>query len=96
MIWLAIVSLMAGALLARRFKIIVLVPATLVVVLLATGAGLAQTRGVWPTLLMIAVVSICIQTGYFVGMLICHGWAALLGCRLSSFSDPTSARGPVR
>jgi hypothetical protein len=30
MIWLSIVSLVAGALLAQRFKIIALVPATLV------------------------------------------------------------------
>src|SRR5258708_15047152 len=95
MIWLSIVSLTAGALLAQRFKIIVLMPATLAVVLLAIGAGLAQTQGVWPTLLMIAAASVCIQTGYFVGMLIHHGLGTLLACR-SSFSDPTSAPDPLR
>jgi len=96
MIWLSIVSLTAGALLAQRFKFIVLVPATLVVVLLAIGAGLAQAEGVWSTVLMIAAASVGIQTGYFVGMLIQHGLRALLACRSSSFSDPTSARDPVR
>ena len=96
MIWLSIVSLTAGALLAQRFKIVVLVPATLVVVLLAIGAGLAQTQGFWSTLLMIAAASVGIQTGYFFGMLIQLGLRALLACRSSSFSDPTSARDTVR
>jgi len=96
MIWLSIVSLTSGALLAQRFKIIVLLPATLVVVLLAVGAGLGQTQGAWPTLLMIAAASVSIQTGYFVGMLLHHGLGALSACRSSSFSDPTSARDPVR
>ncbi len=96
MIWLSIVSLTAGALLAQRFQIIVLVPATLVVVLLAVGAGLGHTQGAWSTLLMIAVPSMGLQTGYFFGMLLHHGlWAPLAG-RSSSFSDPTSARDPVR
>jgi len=61
MIWLSIVSLAAGALLARRFKIIVLVPATLVVVVIAIGAGLSQTKSVWLTVLMIAAASVGIQ-----------------------------------
>ena len=47
MVWLSIVSLTAGALLAQRFKIIVLVPATLMVALLAVGAGLVHTRSIW-------------------------------------------------
>jgi hypothetical protein len=96
MILLAIVGLAAGALLAQRFKIIVLVPATLVVVLLATGAGLAQTQGVWLILSIIAVASVSIQIGYFVGILIHYGLGALLASRSSSFSNPTSARDSAR
>jgi hypothetical protein len=95
MIWLSIVSLTAGALLAHRFKIIVLVPATLVVALLAVGAGLAQTRGVWSVLLMIAAASVGLQTGYFAGMLIQYGLGFRLARGSSSFSHPTSARDPV-
>jgi membrane protein DedA with SNARE-associated domain len=96
MIWLSIVSLGAGALLAHRFKIIVLVPATLLVVVVAAGTGLAQTKGVWSILLMIAAASVGMQTGYFIGMLIQHALGALLARRSSSFSDSTSARDPVR
>jgi membrane protein DedA with SNARE-associated domain len=96
MIWLSIVSIGAGALLAHRFKIIVLVPATLLVVVVAAGAGLVQTKDVWSILLMIAATSVGMQTGYFLGMLIQHGLGALLARRSSSFSDSTSARDPVR
>ena len=92
MIWLSIISLAAGALLAQRFKIIALVPATLVVVVVAAGAGLAQIKGVWSILLMIAAASAGIQAGYFVGMLIQHGLSALF----ARFSDTTSARDPAR
>jgi hypothetical protein len=95
MIWLSIVSVTAGALLARRFKIIVLVPATLVVALLAVGAGLAQTRGVWSILLMIAAASVGLQTGYFAGMLIQYGLGFRLARGPSPFSHSTSARDPV-
>jgi hypothetical protein len=94
MIWLSIVSLTAGALLAQRFKIIVLMPATLVVALLAVGAGLAQSRG-WSVLLMIAAASVGLQTGYFAGMLIQYGLGFRLARGSSSFSHPTSARDPV-
>jgi len=94
MIWLSIVSLLAGALLAHRFKFIVLVPATAVVVLVACGAGLAQTKGF--VLLTIAVASAGVQIGYFVGMMIQHGLFTLLVRRSSSFASTTSAQDPAR
>ena len=47
MIWLATVSLAAGGLLAQRFKIIVLAPATLLVVLVAVSVGAAQISSFW-------------------------------------------------
>jgi membrane protein DedA with SNARE-associated domain len=95
-ILLAIVCLAAGALLARRFKIIVLVPSTLLLVLVAIGAGLPQTLGIWTIVSMTAVASVCMQTGYLIGMLIQNGLEALLASRTSSFSDRTSARDSVR
>jgi hypothetical protein len=95
MIWLSIVSLTAGALVAQRFKIIVLAPATFVVALLAIGAGLAQTRGVWSILLMIAAASVCLQAGYFAGLLLQYGLGFRLSRGSSSFSHSTSARDPV-
>jgi hypothetical protein len=79
MIWLLIVSLAAGALLAYGFKFIVLMPATLVVVVVvAAGAGLTQGKGVWSIQLIIGAASVGMQTGYFVGMLIQHRLGMLL------------------
>jgi uncharacterized membrane protein len=95
MIWLSIVSLTAGALLAHRFKIIVLVPATLLVALLAAGAGLAQSRGVWSIVLIIGAASVGLQAGYFTGMLIQYGLGFRLGRGSASFSHSASARDPV-
>jgi hypothetical protein len=79
MIWLSIVSLAAGCLLALRFKIIVLVPATFVVI--AVAVGIAQTNGVWSTILMTATTSVGLQVGYFLGMFIQYGLGALLARR---------------
>jgi UPF0716 family protein affecting phage T7 exclusion len=77
MIWLSTVSLAAGCLLAQHFKIIVLVPATFVVVVIAVAVGIAQTSGVWSTILMMATTSVGLQIGYFLGMFIQYGLALL-------------------
>ena len=81
MIWLSTVSLVAGCLLAQRFKIIVLVPATFVVVVIAVAVGIAQSSGVWSTILMMATTSVELQIGYFLGMFIQYGLGALLARR---------------
>jgi hypothetical protein len=94
MVWLASVSLAVGALLAQRFKIMVLVPATLVVGLVAIGAGVAQASGVWSIILMMATASVGIQIGYFLGMLIQNGLDALLARRSSCLSDTRTGRYP--
>lgn len=92
MICLSIVSLSVGALLAQRFKIIVLVPATFAVLVFAIGAGVAQANSAWVIIAMIAAASVSMQAGYFVGMLIQHVLGALLASRSSLFSHTTSAR----
>jgi membrane protein DedA with SNARE-associated domain len=95
MIWLSIVSLSVGALLAQRFRIIVLVPATLAVLVIAIGAGVAQANSAWLIVGMIAAASVSVQLGYVIGMLIQHGLGAILVSRSSSFSHTTSARNTV-
>ena len=95
MIWLSIVSLLVGALLAQRFRIIVLMPATLTVLVIAIGAGVAQANSAWLIVGMIAAASVSIQAGYFVGMLIQYGLDALSASRSSSLSPTTSARNTV-
>jgi hypothetical protein len=95
MIWLSIVSLSVG-LLAQRFRIIVLVPATLTVFVMAIGAGVAQAHSAWLIVLTIAAATVSVQVGYFVGMLIQHGLSVLLASGSSPFSHTTSARNTVR
>jgi hypothetical protein len=95
MIWLPIVSLAVGALLAQRFKIIVLVPATLLVVIVVIGAGVAQGNTVWLIILKIVLATVSTQAGYLVGMLLQHRLGALLAGRSSSLSHTTSARDPA-
>jgi hypothetical protein len=96
MIWLSIVSLLVGALLAQRFRIIVLMPATLTVLVIAIGAGVAQANSAWLIVGMIAAASVSIQAGYFVGMLIQHGLSAILVSKSSAFSHTASARDNAR
>ena len=93
MIWLSIISLVAGALLAQRFKVVLLVPATLFAVVAAAAAGLVRTNSVWSTVLAIAAAGAGMQAGYFVGMLLHHRLCGLLAGRLPC-SDPTSTRDP--
>ena len=93
MIWLSLISLVAGVLLAQRFKIVLLVPATLFAVVAAAGAGLVRINSVWSTVLAIVAAGSGMQAGYFVGMLLHHGLCGFLAGRLPC-SDPTSARDP--
>jgi hypothetical protein len=95
MIWLSMVSLSVGALLAQRYRIIVLVPATVAVLVIAIGAGVAQANSAWLIAGMIAAGSVSVQLGYVIGMLMQHGLGALLATRSSSFSRTTSARNTV-
>jgi hypothetical protein len=95
MVWLSIVSLSAGALLAQRFRIIMLVPATFAVSIIAIGVGVGQASSGWWIVAMIAAASVSMQAGYFVGMLFQHFLGALLASRSSPFSHTPSARNTV-
>jgi len=88
MIWLATVSLAVGGLLAQRFKIVVLAPATLAVVVVTVAVGAGQTSGIWSSILIIAIVTVGVQIGYFLGMLIHYSLGAL-PARKSSRSSAT-------
>jgi membrane protein DedA with SNARE-associated domain len=94
MIWLSTVSLVAGGLLARRFKIIVLAPATFVIVVMAIVVGQVQTADIWSIVFTTTVASVGIQIGYFFGMLIQYGLRTLLVRGSSPSSDNRTARPP--
>jgi hypothetical protein len=85
MIWLSIVGLVAGALLAQHFRIIVSLPATLVVIVVAISAGAARTDSAWSTVLMIGAAGVSVQAGYFAGLWIQNALRALLANRTFPF-----------
>jgi hypothetical protein len=94
MIWLSTVSLVAGGLLARHFKIIVLAPATFVIVVIAVAVGELQTTSVRSIIFAIAIASVGVQIGYFFGILIQYGLSALLLRGSSRSSDKRTGRNP--
>ena len=96
MIWLSILSLVVGAVLAQRFKIVVLVPAMFAVAVVAIGVGIAQAKTVWTDIMMICAASAAMQVGYFAGVLIRHALGAILACRSSSLSDTPRPHGIPR
>jgi len=81
------ISLLVGAALGQRFKVMVLMPviAIVLVLVVATGVWLAQTA--WVIVLMAATAATCVQIGYFVGIAIHH----VLSTTVSSSSSPLSA-----
>jgi len=85
MIWLA-VNLAVGGLLAQRFTILVLAPATFAMVVIAMAVGVAQTSSAWSIISMIATAGVGTQLGYFLGMLIQRGGASLLSRRPARFA----------
>jgi len=85
-----------GALLAQRFKVVVLLPALLVIAVVAFGAAVEQGTGVALTVLTIVVASVSIQVGYFLGMLIRRGVDIVHASKSSAFPQTRSARDPVR
>ena len=72
MLLLAMISLLVGAVLAQRFKIMILIPATGIMLVAAVGAGGAQAHTVWWTILMIAAAGASMQVGYVIGLGIRH------------------------
>ena len=97
MLILSMVSLLVGAVLGQRFTIIVLIPATAVVLALAVGTGITHAHTAWSLVLMIAAATTSMQIGYFVGIGIRHALPADASSRSSPLPAATTpARHAVR
>ena len=99
MILLAVVSVLVGALLAQRFTVMVLLPATAIVLVLAFGTGLTHAHTAWSMVLTAGTAIIGMQIGYLLKSSICYVLARVLSGRSSQHSTaaaPTSARFPTR
>jgi len=65
---LLILSWLVGAVLAQRFKVRILLPATAIVVVAAAATGLIQSDTVGWTILMVAAAGASLQIGYMFGL----------------------------
>jgi membrane protein DedA with SNARE-associated domain len=94
MLTLSIVSLLVGAGLGQHYRVLVLVPATAILLGVAVVTGAAQAQTAWSIVLMGVAAATCIQIGYFVGVGIHHvlvaNWSS--GTSPLTSSTSTSAR----
>lgn len=67
---LALFSLLGGVVLAQRFKILVMVPATALTLVIAAGLGTARDDAAWWTALMAVAAATGLQMGYMFGLVI--------------------------
>ena len=89
MTWLPIVSLVLGAVLAHRYKIIILLPAMLVVTFVAIGAEALNSAS--SAILTIVAAGVALQIGYFAGILIQLSLRVVFPPPLSPFSQTRSS-----
>jgi hypothetical protein len=87
---LSTASFLVGAVLAQRFKIMVLIPAIATVLTLAVGIGVTNAHTAWSIVLTAAAAATSMQIGYLIGISI-HDVLAAASSRSS-----TSARHPAR
>ena len=87
MITLSIVSFLVGAALGQRFKVVVLMPAMVIVPGIWIVTGIAHAQSAWAIILMVATAATCLQIGYFVGI----GFRHVLSTRSSSLASPATA-----
>jgi hypothetical protein len=62
-----IISFLAGTVLGQRFKVLILIPTSIIAVTAAIGVGLAQALDGWSIALMVLAVMTALQVGYVVG-----------------------------
>jgi hypothetical protein len=92
MILLAIPSLLVGAVLAQRFKVMILLPATAMVLVLAAGTGLIQSYTVGWTMVLAAAGGASMHVGYLFGL----GLRCLLEVRSMESPQPARANASAR
>lgn len=64
----AILTLLCGMVLGQRFKMLILAPASFLILALAVGAGIARAEMPWMIALTAAELITCLQSGYLLGL----------------------------
>jgi hypothetical protein len=81
--------LLTGMVLAQRFKVLVVVPATALVVPLSIVVGIARSDAFWPIALVAVEAIVNLQVGYLLGA----GIGALFGGVRANRTPATRVRG---
>jgi predicted neutral ceramidase superfamily lipid hydrolase len=71
-----LISLLAGMVLGQRFRVLVLIPATAILLPVAVGAGIAHYDAMGPIMLLAALAVGSLQIGYLAGIGIRYSLAA--------------------
>jgi len=82
----ALVSILIGAVLARRFKVLILAPAFMLTLVFAVAIGLARGNTPWSIVSTALVVIVGLQIGYLFGIAIRHLTVLARANRLRSAS----------
>ena len=82
----ATLAVLIGMVLGQRFKVLILFPAILLVLLLAAAVAIVGTRPLWSVALNAAMVLIGLQVGYFLGIAIYY---VKVGARPNRFAQPS-------
>ncbi len=93
-----IFCLLLGALLAQRYTVLAILPATPVVVIgLGTTGITAASTGFWSLLTIVIVTAVSIQVGYFVGLACAHCRSLWVSNKLPAYTaHPTSTQNSAR
>jgi hypothetical protein len=92
MILLAIVSWLGGAVLAQRFRIMILIPAAAPLIVAATAVGVVQADSVRWILAMAGAACVSMQVGYVIGLGIRHFLEVPLAQRPEAFRPDAPGR----
>jgi hypothetical protein len=97
MMTLMLICLLLGAVLGQRFKVLVLIPATAVVLPFVAAAGVVQTDPYGQIAIAAIVASVSLQLGYLAGIALRYLMVLLRATQLnaSSRSRVASARRVV-
>ena len=98
MLAISIICLLLGAALGQRFTVLVLVPAMAIVMVLSVGAGWAHPHSAWWIVKTAGAAAICLQCGYFAGIIGRHYLVAMRSQRSSELagSEPPRPRPASR
>jgi hypothetical protein len=72
MISASMISFLIGVVVGQRFTVLVLVPAVAVVMFLPVGAAMVHPHAAWWIIRMAGTAAICLQCGYFTGLVLKH------------------------